>query len=63
MTHLLTTIGRHLGYAIQTELVVELELTLIESKQSDRFRHNSTICQKNTKGFSYDGTVSRSKVV
>ena len=46
-----TTIGRHLECAIQTELVVELELALIERKQSRRFRHNSIICQKDTKGF------------
>ena len=30
--------------AIQTELVVELELALIERKQYRRFRHNSIIC-------------------
>ena len=36
-----TTIGRHLECAIQTEPVVELELALIERKQSRRFRHNS----------------------
>ena len=35
------TIGRHFECAIQTELVVELELALIERKQSRRFRHNS----------------------
>ena len=35
---------------IQTELVVELELALIERKQCRRFRHNSIICQEDTKG-------------
>ena len=35
------TIGGHLECAIQTELVVELELALIERKQYRRFRHNS----------------------
>ena len=44
------TIGRHFEYAIQTELVVELELALIEMKQSRRL-HNAIICQKDTKGF------------
>ena len=45
-------IGRHFECAIQTELVVELELALMERKQSRRFRHNlSTICKKDTKGF------------
>ena len=34
MAQFLTTIGRHLECAIQTELVVELELALIERKQS-----------------------------
>ena len=37
MAHFLTTIGRHFECAIQTELVVELELALIERKQSCRF--------------------------
>ena len=37
-------------WAIQTELVVELELALIERKQCRRFRHNSIICQEDTKG-------------
>ena len=46
-----STIGRHLECAIQTELVVELELALIERKQYRRFRHNSIICQEDTKGF------------
>ena len=46
-----STIGRHLECAIQTELVVELELALIEIKQYRRFRHNSIICQEDTKGF------------
>ena len=30
---------------------VELELALIERKQSRRFQHNSIICQKDKKGF------------
>ena len=34
-----------------TELVVELEVALIERKQYRRFRHNSIICQEDTKGF------------
>ena len=38
------TIRRHLEYAIPTELVVELELALIERKQSGIFWHNSLIC-------------------
>ena len=50
MAQFFSTIGRHLECAIQTELVVELELTLIERKQCRRFRHNSIICQKDTKG-------------
>ena len=37
--------------AIQAEMVVELELALIEKKQSRRFRHKSIICKKATKGF------------
>ena len=51
MAQLFSTIGRHLECAIQTELVVELELALIERKQYRRFRHNSIICQEDTKGF------------
>ena len=43
MAHSLTTIGVHLEYAIQAEMVVELELALIERKQSRRFWHNSII--------------------
>ena len=50
MAQFFSTIGRHLECAIQTELVVELELALIERKQCRRFRHNSIICQKDTKG-------------
>ena len=46
-----STIGRHLECAIQTELVVEPELALIERKQYRRFRHNSIICQEDTNGF------------
>ena len=49
MAQFFSTIGRHLECAIQTELVVELELALIERKQC-RFRHNSIICQEDTKG-------------
>ena len=50
MAQFLTTIGCHFECAIQTELVVEFELALIERKQSRRFRHNSIICHKDTKG-------------
>ena len=42
-TILCTTIGRHLECAVQAEPVVELQLALIERKQSRRFRHNSII--------------------
>ena len=65
MAQFFTTIiiGRHLECAIQTELVVELELALIERKQSRQFRHNSIIRQKDTKGFTLVGTVPRSKVM
>ena len=52
MAHSLTTIGRHLECAIQTKLVVELELALIRRKHSCRFWNKSIICQKDTKGFS-----------
>ena len=41
MAHSLTTIGVHLECAIQAEMVVELELALIERKQSRRFWHKS----------------------
>ena len=41
MAHSLTKIGGHLECAIQTELVVELELALIQRKQSRQFRHHS----------------------
>ena len=51
MAQFFSTIGRHLECAIQTELVVELELALIERKQYRRFRHNSIICQEDMKGF------------
>ena len=47
---LFSTIGRHIKCAIQTELVVELELALIERKQYRWCRHNSIICQEDTKG-------------
>ena len=58
-----TKIGRHLECAIQTKLVVELELALIERKQSRRFRHNFVISQKDTKGSALVGTVPRSNVM
>ena len=41
MAHSLTTIGVHFECAIQAEMVVELELALIERKQSHRFQHKS----------------------
>ena len=63
MAQFLTTIGRHLECAIQTELEVELELALIERKQPRLFRHNSIICQEVTKGFVYVGIVPRSHVM
>ena len=59
MAHSLTPIGVHLECAIQAEMVVELELSLIDRKQSGQFRHKS-ICKKATKGFE---SVPRSKVV
>ena len=59
MAHSLTTIGHHLECAIQTELIVELELALIERKQPRRFRHNSIIWQKDSKGFDLVGTVPK----
>ena len=62
MAHTLTTFGR-LECAIQTELVVEVELALIERKQSRRFRHNSILWQKDTKEFALVGTVPKSNVV
>ena len=49
MAHSWTTIGLHLECAIQAEMVVELELALIERKQSRRFWHKSIICKKATK--------------
>ena len=55
MAHSLTTIGVNLA-----EMVVELELALIERKQSRRFRHKPIICKKATKGFE---SVTRSKVM
>ena len=42
------TICRHLECAIQTKLVVELKLALIEREQSTRFRHNSIIWKKDS---------------
>ena len=50
MAHSLTTIGLHFEWAIQAEMVVELELALIERKQSHRFRQKSIICKKLQKG-------------
>ena len=49
MTHSLATIGVQLECAIQAEMVVGLELGLIETKQSRRFRHKSIICKKATR--------------
>ena len=57
MAHSLTIIGLHLECAIQAEMVVELELALIERKQSRRFRHKSIICKKATKGVRKCATV------
>ena len=62
MAHSLT-IGVNLECAIHAEMV-ELELALIERKQSRRFWHKSiickkAICKKATKGFE---SVPRSKV-
>ena len=51
MAHSLTRIGVTLECAIQAEMVVELELALIERKESRRFWHKSIICKKATKGF------------
>ena len=51
MAQFFSTIGRHLECGIQTELVVELEVAVLERKQYHRFRHNSIICQEDTKGF------------
>ena len=44
--HSLTTIGRHLECAIQTELVVEPDIPLIGRKQSCRFQYNSSYARK-----------------
>ena len=60
MAYSLTTIGGHLECPIQAEMVVELELALIERKQSLRFQHKSIIWKKATKGFE---SLPRSKVV
>ena len=51
MAQFSTTIGRHLECAIQTEQMIQTD------------RHNSIICQKDTKGFMWVGTVPRSKVM
>ena len=59
MAHSLT-IGVHPERTIQAEMVVELELALIERKQSRRFQHKSIICKEATNGFE---SVPRSKVV
>ena len=45
MAHSLTIIGVHLECAIQAEMVVELELVLIERKQSRKLRKGSKVCQ------------------
>ena len=50
MAQVFSTIVHHLECAIQTELIVELELALIERKLSRLFWHNSV-------------TVPRSKVM
>ena len=60
MAYSLTTIGVHLECPIQAEMVVELELALIERKQSLRVQHKSIICKKATKGFE---SLPMSKVV
>ena len=50
MAQFFSTIGRHLECAIQTELVVELELALIERKQisliSAQFYHMPGRCER-----------------
>ena len=51
MAHSLTTIGRHLECAIQTELVVQPDIPPIRRKQSWRFVYNSVICQKDLVGW------------
>ena len=56
MAHSLTTIGVHLESAIQTKMVVELELALIERKQSRQFRHKSIIMQESYNLFDF-GTI------
>ena len=43
MAHSSTTIGINVECAIQAEMVVELELALIERKQSRLFQHISII--------------------
>ena len=43
MADSLTRIGVHLECAIRAEMVVELELALIERKQSRRFWHKSIL--------------------
>ena len=48
---------------IDVAIPFKIEFVLIERKQSCRFRHNSIICQKDMKGFSYVDTVPRSKVM
>ena len=63
MAHYFTIIGRHLECVIHPELVVKIEFVLIERKQSCRFRHNSIICHKDMKEFSYVDTVPRPKVM
>ena len=65
MAHPLTTIGRHLECAIQTELVVEPDVGPTPNKKEAIFsiQSNSVICQKDKKAFLYIGIVPRSKAV
>ena len=50
MAQFFSTIGRHLECAIQTELVVELELALIERKQDVDFGTILSYARKIRKG-------------
>ena len=50
MAHSLTAIGVHLECAIQAEMVAELELALIERKQSRRFRNKFIIIMQERYG-------------
>ena len=47
MAQFFSTIGRHLECAIETKLVVELELALIERKQSQQSRPLTPINKTN----------------